>query len=196
MKPARTGGKYDKIARWWHDQHHDSEYGLAQIRRAISYARPGPALDVGCGAGGRIVRELTDSGFTVEGIDVSSAMLTIAREQHPELNFTHASITEWQTERRYNLIIAWDSIFHLPLSEHAAVIAKLCRLLAPGGILAYTFGDATGEHESRWHDDDFYYSSIGIDGNLKAIMDAGCTCAHLELDQYPEKHVFMIARKE
>lgn len=49
------GEQYDKIAQWWHDHHNDSDYGLRQIEKAISYCNlRGSALDVGCGTGGRI----------------------------------------------------------------------------------------------------------------------------------------------
>ena len=49
------GKKYDKTANWWHEKHVNSDYGLAQIEKAISYCpEKGSALDVGCGNGGRV----------------------------------------------------------------------------------------------------------------------------------------------
>jgi SAM-dependent methyltransferase len=195
MDPHVLGRKYDRIAAWWEEELRDSEYGLAQIRRAISYAPKGTALDVGCGAGGRVIRELESAGYTVVGLDVSAEMLTMARRSHPEVAFHHASITEWTTDATFELIVAWDSIFHLPIADQEPVVRKLCGLLAPRGILAYTFGDAVGEHESEWRGDTFHYSSIGIEGNLRVIREAGCEVRHLELDQHPEHHVCVIARR-
>jgi hypothetical protein len=69
-------------------------------------------------------------------------------------------------------------------------------MLKSSGIMIYTFGNALGEHVSEWHGDQFPYSSIGINGNLKAIMESGCECLHLELDQYPEHHTYVIVRKD
>lgn len=57
-------------------------------------------------------------------------------------------------------------------------------------------GDDYGDHESDWHSDKFYYSPIGINENLKVIMESSCECRHLERDQYPEKQVFIIAQKK
>lgn len=190
------GEHYDKIAQWWHDYHLKSDYGLRQVEKAISYCKGGgSALDVGCGSGGRIVKKLQDHGFNVTGIDASTKMIEIAKANHSSSHFLIADICTWNTTGKYDLIVAWDSIFHIPFSLHPQVLSKLCGMLRKGGILIYTFGDDYGEHESEWHNDKFYYSSIGITGNLKVIMENNCECRHLELDQYPEKHVFLIAKK-
>lgn len=191
------GEKYDKIAQWWHNYHNESDYGLSQIERAISYCKVhGAALDVGCGSGGRIVRKLEKSGFSVTGIDASPKMIEIAKANHALPEFFVADICDWDTSQKYDLIIAWDSIFHLPISMHSHVVSKLCRMLQKRGVLIYTFGDDYGEHESDWHNDKFYYSTIGINENLKIIMENNCECRHLELDQYPQKHVFIIVQKK
>jgi SAM-dependent methyltransferase len=190
------GEKYDKIAQWWHDYHLGSDYGLRQIERAITYCGNGrSALDVGCGSGGRIISKLEDHGFSVTGIDASEKMIELAKANHPSAQFFVADICDWDTDRKFDLIVAWDSIFHLPFSMHNHVITKLCGMLKSQGILAYTFGDGYGSHESDWQMDKFHYSTIGITGNLQILKECNCECRHLELDQYPEKHVFLIARK-
>ena len=196
VDPKHIGPKYDKIAHWWHEQHSESSYGIEQIRRAIRYCQhQGSALDVGCGSGGRIFRVLEESGFQITGIDASPEMIAIATANHPVVTLQVADIREWQSDERYDLIIAWDSIFHLAQNEHDQVLKKLANLLAEGGILVYTLGDAVGEHESDWHDEKFPYSSIGIGENLRVLMDCGLQIRHVELDQYPQKHTYIIARK-
>jgi 2-polyprenyl-3-methyl-5-hydroxy-6-metoxy-1,4-benzoquinol methylase len=196
MKPKELGEKYDKIAQWWHEQHQDSRYGMVQLDMALRFVPDGKlALDVGCGAGGRIVRKLQEQGFTVTGMDVSEEMIQLALRNHPETSFLVQDICTWETDNKYDFIIAWDSIFHLPLHMHRPVINKLCNLLEINGVLVYTFGNATGEHTDTWHGDEFYYSSIGINGNLEALINNGLTVKHLELDQFPEKHVYVIAQK-
>ena len=73
MEPQLLGTKYNKIAAWWNERHFDSEYGLKQVEKALSYATSSNhALDVGCGAGGRFVRLLQQKGFKVTGLDLSS----------------------------------------------------------------------------------------------------------------------------
>jgi len=197
MNPSELGSKYDKIAQWWHNQHNDSSYGVKQFERALSHcAEGGRALDVGCGAGGRFIRILQDRNFLVTGLDISKEMVKLAMENHPEHNFLHEDICSWETTERFDFIVAWDSIFHLPFSKHKPVVSKLCKLLAEGGVLTYTFGNAHGEHTDIWHDDRFYYSSIGINENMKLLIDNGLSILHLELDQHPDdRHVYTIAVK-
>jgi len=62
-----------------------------------------------------------------------------------------------------------------------------------GGVLIYSFGDAEGDHMDQWHNDTFYYSSIGIQQNVQLLLAHGLKLQHLEIDQYPAKHVYVIA---
>jgi hypothetical protein len=39
------------------------------------------------------------------------------------------------------------------------------------------------------------YSTLGIPGLLDVIEEAGCACRHLEFDQYPEKHLYVVAQR-
>ena len=122
-------------------------------------------------------------------------MIALAKANHPDQTFLQQDICAWETAEKFDFIIAWDSIFHLPFAMQKPVIEKLCRLLAKGGVLVYTFGDAHGDHTDTWHSDTFYYSSIGINENLRLLIDNGLTIAHLELDQYPQRHVYAIATR-
>ncbi len=196
MDPLELGTKYDRIAHWWQQHHQHSEYGLHALERALQWLpHTGQALDVGCGAGGRLVHRLVQHGLTVTGLDVSHTMVELARQNHPEQHFLHQDICQWESQDAFDLILAWDSLFHLPLSQHEAVLNKLCRHLKPEGILLYTLGNAAGEHTDTWRNDTFYYSSIGINANVQCLIKAGLTLLHLELDQYPEKHVYLIATR-
>ena len=122
-------------------------------------------------------------------------MINLAKQNHPSENFFVADICRWNPEQKFDFIVAWDSIFHLPLSEHQTVFQKLCDLLNDNGVLIYTLGDSIGEHQDNWHDDTFHYSSIGINENLKILSGNGVTCKHLELDQFPQNHVYIIGVK-
>ena len=173
-----------------------STYGLSFVSRAISYCtNKFYALDVGCGSGGRIVDRVVKAGFQLEGIDISAKMLEIARAKHPGVSFHQADIIAWKPNHQYDLIVAWDSIFHLPMSLLGPTVEKLCDMLAPGGILLYTFGDAVGDHVGEMYGETFGYGAIGTAENLGIIAAAGCICRHLEMDQFPEKHVVVIVEK-
>ncbi|MGJ8561411.1 MAG: class I SAM-dependent methyltransferase [Litorimonas sp.] len=197
MMPPDIGQQYDKIAGWWNERHDQSTYGLAQVDRALAFVTTGgKALDVGCGSGGRFVRRLKERDFEVIGVDASMEMITLARANHPDTRFVTANIIDWEADEKFDFILAWDSLFHLPLEHQVPVLSKLCGLLSKNGLLIHTFGnDKGGDHTDQWRGQTFRYSSIGITRNIEVLHDKGLSLLHLELDQFPENHVYAISQK-
>ena len=174
----------------------ESVYGLPLLERAIRYCpKRGEALDVGCGSGGRMIDLLLSEGFGLKAIDISPRMIELARARHPTVDFQIADVRTWEPGRKYDLVVAWDSIFHLPAIDQAPVLAKLCAALKDGGILLYTIGDAVGDQTDVMFEEMFSYGSIGIEANLRKIAECGCSCRHLEMDQFPAKHVCIIVQR-
>ena len=107
-----------------------------QITR--DYLRPDmDVLEFGCGTGGTAilhaphVRQIT-------AIDFSASMLAIARRKAAEtgvgnLSFEQADITSFAAPQGSFDVILGLSILHL-LADKDAVIAKVFRLLKPGGV--------------------------------------------------------------
>ncbi len=92
MTPEQVAASYDRLADQWLDV---STYGFAQVERAVAFVtHKGAALDVGCGTG-RLMGLLTGHGFRADGLDVSPAMIALARERHPEARLFHADICVW-----------------------------------------------------------------------------------------------------
>jgi predicted TPR repeat methyltransferase len=200
VDPIQTGNQYNAIVHLWEEQHKDSSYGIESLMRAIEYCNQFDyqrkiALDIGCGSGGRMMRLLVQHGFGIVGLDISESMLTLAKQKHPEFIFHHADICTWQTQEQFQCIIAWDSIFHVPYDQQEQVLIKLCSMLVKDGILLFTCGDDIGYHLSEWQDMTFYYSSLGINRTLEILMQNNCDIRHVELDQFPQKHAVIIAKK-
>lgn len=198
MTPQRTARTYDKIAAHWDCPELDARYGIAQHERALKFAaRTGHALDVGCGSSGRIIALLERRGFLVEGLDISAEMLRRARMHHPSVPFHHADICEWVFPRRYDFISAWDSIWHVPLVRQPDVLRKIGAGLRPGGVFIFTTGgiDAPGEATNPCFGEPLYHAAPGIPAVLHALDEAGCSCRHLEYDQHPENHVYIVAQR-
>jgi RimJ/RimL family protein N-acetyltransferase len=194
MTPKEVAASYDQLAERWIDF---STYGFAQIERAVAFVkRKGAALDVGCGAG-RCFDLLARHGFTADGVDASAAMIALARGRHAEARLFHADVCAWELPRPYDLIVAWDSVWHVPLDRQAGVLTKLCRGLSPGGVLVFSAGGTDGPEEKRdaGMGVPMYHATLGVPKTLQVLADAGCVCRHLEYDQYPENHVYFIAQK-
>ena len=194
MTPEQVAASYDRIAEQWLDV---STYGFAQIERAVvSVKRKRVALDVGCGAG-RLMRLLSQHGFRTDGLDVSPAMLALARDRHPDARLFHADICQWALPRSYDLIVAWDSVWHVPLGQQEVVLKKLCRGLAAGGVLVFTTvgTDAPSEIQNSCMGPPMYHATLGIPKTLQVLAEEGCVLRHLEYDQHPELHVYILAQK-
>ncbi len=135
------------------------------------------------------------SGFQVTGIDVSEAMIRLARENHPGPRFVLADVCEWRPQDEYDAIVAWDSTFHVPYQMQREVLEKLCGALAAGGAILFTAGGVDGEITGQMNGQNFYYSSLNEEDYLKIMRGAGCRCILLERDAFPEEHVVFLGIK-
>lgn len=198
MKPVDIGKAYDQITHLWEGSDFNRNNGIDAHRRALTFADTrGEALDIGCGCTGRFIDLLLEEGFTPEGLDISEQMLALARKRHPAISFVHADICEHDLAKGYDFITAWDSIWHIPLAQQGRVMAKIVASLNVGGVFIFSFGGTAQEGE---HTDDFmgpqvYYSSLGTEGFVKELVELGCRIRHLEFDQYPELHTYLIVQK-
>ena len=198
MKPEDIARSYDAIADRWASDDFPADEGIAQHERAIAFAGGrGAALDVGCGASGRIVQLLLDHGFEPEGLDVSPRMVELARRRHPRVTFHLADVCAWEPPRSYDFVSAWDSIWHVPLDRQDRVLTQLLESLSPGGVLIFTTGgvDRPSERRDAAMGPPMYHAAPGIPRVLELVDASGCVCRHLEYDRHPESHVYVIAQK-
>ena len=198
MNPHDIGKAYDQITHLWEAEDFNRNNGIDQHKRAIAFVKNrGKALDVGCGCTGRFIDLLLSEGFSPEGVDVSKEMITLAKNRHPEIEFHQHDICEWDIPEKYDFITAWDSIWHIPLIQQDKILTKLVSCLNTNGVLIFSFGgtDQEDEHTDDFMDPEVYYSSLGINGFLKLCISLGCICRHLEYDQYPELHAYLIVQK-
>ena len=198
MKPSETARNYDQIAYHWNGDKFNRNNGIAQHERALQFTeRRGSAVDIGCGSSGRIIDWMLAKGFQTEGLDLSSEMIRFAKERHPHVLFHHADICTWKFPHQYDFISAWDSVWHGPLEEQESVLVKLCSGLSPKGVLIYTTGgtDQPGSITNPCMGQQLHHAALGIPRNLKIVAESECICRHLEYDQYPEMHLYMVIQK-
>jgi SAM-dependent methyltransferase len=198
MNPQEVATSYDQLAAHWDSEVFPRTNGIAQHERAIAFAdQRGPALDIGCGSSGRLIDLLLKHGFSPEGLDLSARMLELARRRHPDVTFHHADICEWPFPRTYNFISAWDSIWHVPLKAQECVLLKILNGLNPGGVAIFTLGgtDTPSETLDSHMGPPMYHGTLGIARTLQVIAESGAVCRHLEFDQRPELHLYIICQR-
>lgn len=198
MTPKEIAASYDDIAEYWVGEEFPVCNGIEQHKKAIAFSsNKGTALDIGCGSSGRIVDLLLESGYSVEGIDISSKMIDLARDRSPKATFECADICEWRFSKKYDFVSAWDSIWHLNLEWQKKVLQKVSEGLNAGGIFIFTTGgvDKPTEHSDSFLGKKLFYGVLGIPKLLPLMQSCGLIVRHLEYDQFPERHLYVIAQK-
>ena len=164
---ADTRDSYDTVATSYAEIVRDllerAPYELAALALFADLVRTGgggPIADVGCGPG-RITALLRRHGADAFGIDLSPAMIEIARRENPGVRFEVGSMTELDLpDASVGGLLAWYSLIHIPDDEVGRVLAHFHRALRPRGLLMLGFhvGDTVnlktegyGGHPMRVH---------------------------------------------
>jgi ubiquinone/menaquinone biosynthesis C-methylase UbiE len=104
----------------------------------------GPVADVGCGPG-HVTAYLHELGVDAFGIDLSPAMIDLARHDHPGLRFEVGSMTDLPLpDASVTALLASWSLIHIPDREVPGVLGHFRRVLRPGGLLLLGFHVGTG----------------------------------------------------
>jgi ubiquinone/menaquinone biosynthesis C-methylase UbiE len=99
----------------------------------------GVVADIGCGTG-RVAAFMVEHGFDVIGVDVSRAMLGVARAAHPNVRFEEGQLDALPIKTELLAgAVCWYSIIHTPPDLLGGVFSELTRVLAPGGYLLLAF---------------------------------------------------------
>jgi ubiquinone/menaquinone biosynthesis C-methylase UbiE len=149
---AETGDSYDRVADRYADLVRAGLEALPLEKRLVDHfaqrvveAGGGPVLDIGCGPG-LLTRDLASRGLAVSGIDISTAMLRLARTKNPRLGFAAASLTQIPVADGATAgVFCWYVLHHVPDEDLRAAIREVARVIAPSGslMLGGHVGDST-----------------------------------------------------
>lgn len=135
----------------------------------------GRVLDLGCGAGVPVARDLAARGHIVVGIDVSAQQIARARRNVPEATFVNADMCSVTFEANsFDAAGAFYSITHLPAEQQGALIANVATWLRPGGAFIASFGSgAAGEWTGEWLGTTMFFGHAEKAEILRFLTDAG-----------------------
>lgn len=141
-----------------------------------------PFLEVGCGRGD-VSAHLAARGWRGLAIDFSEAAIAGARDalaRYPQVSVRHAALED--VEGRYRTILMWDVLEHI--EDDAAALARVSRLLEPGGHLLLAV--PSNPREWRW-DDDFYghVRRYTVEDLARKLRDAGLAAVAFEDFTFP-----------
>ena len=132
---------YDIYARFYDLDHGDLDADLFMIQQLA--ARSGsPILELACGTG-RVLLPLARQGYQVTGVDLSAAMLDVARRKAAaerltgRITLVHQDMRELALDGRFNLaFVAVNSFMHLlSTDDQLTALGRVRQHLNPGGLL-------------------------------------------------------------
>lgn len=128
-------------------------------------------LDIGCGGGIPVARDLIAAGFSVTGIDSSPSLIALCRERFPAAHWHVADMRSLELGRRFDAVMAWHSFFHLHAEDQRAMFPIFARHAAAGAILTFTSGPRAGIAMGEWQGEPLYHDSLGQE-EYRALLAA------------------------
>ena len=176
-KPEDVIPTYDREGPQWAATRDRRLIERPWLDRALAVA-PHPkgrkrVLDLGCGAGRPIAEYLLDRGAMVTGVDASRPMIELFARVVPRAVALHADMRGLRLSETFDLIIAWDSFFHLPPDDQRGMFRTFADLAAPGGALLFTAGPRAGEPTGSIGQSPIYHASLDPDEYRSLLDDAG-----------------------
>jgi ubiquinone/menaquinone biosynthesis C-methylase UbiE len=188
---------YDQIAATYHAQRNrlDNRDLLEEFVRLLTPRRR--VLDIGCGAGVPVMQFLVEAACTVTGIDISRAMLALARTNVPDAQVLEMNMTYLAFQAQsFDGLTAFYTIFHVPRAYHRQVFAEFARVLKPGGVMLISLGWSDWEGTEEFHGTEMYWSHYPAETSVSLVAQAGFTPLRSE-PRYPGDgiHCWVLARK-
>lgn len=157
-------------------------------------------LDLGCGSGVPVVRDLVEAGHRVTGVDISDMQIRRAKERVPQAEFIRADATSVEFPREsFDAVVSLYALIHIPLEEQPALLRKIALWLRPGGWLLCS----TGQNEWTGTDEDWlgsgvtmWWSHADADTNRGWITGSGLVIEQEEfVPEGDSGHVLFWARR-
>jgi cyclopropane fatty-acyl-phospholipid synthase-like methyltransferase len=152
--------------------------GPALLDYLGAYAGLGPrhhVLELGSGMGDACEYVASHFGSRVTGVELSTQQIERARDRHRDsqprgFDFIHADMMQWEPPRLYDAVYFGDML--AVAQDRRALLERVHRWLAPGGVLAITdivagAGISERDRESIWAEDGF---NVAFESDSLAMM--------------------------
>jgi len=206
FQQMRVSGFNETIT--WYDQNAE-QYTQAcenmslpdEIEKFVdSLPKNAKVLDAGCG-GGRDASLLKKRGVGVTGIDLSSGLIKVAKEKHPDIDFVEGNFLRLPFEdKSFDGIWNHASLLHLEtVDEVKTALGEFERVLKNGGILytkvkAQTGSDKTAVVRDSLSNHERFFQYFTMAEIQTLLNDSGFEIVNL--DQYNEADKMPPGRSE
>lgn len=127
--------RYDEVAEWYDAEFATTHLGLSarEVVLRLLGEGPGRLLDLGCGGGAHAVA-FAERGWTVTGVDISSAQLELAQARGIEVLEVDAAALPFE-DASFDAVVSMFT--HTDVADFATVMHETARVLRPAGPLVY-----------------------------------------------------------
>lgn len=158
--PDAVIATYDVVAEAFARDRDKSLYERRWLDRALAHTRGRRVLDLGCGPGRPIATYLADRRCTITGVDAAPAMLALFEAALPRAETVEADMRGLELGEAFDLILAWNSLFHLSGEDQKAMFATFAAHAHDDTVLLFTTGPDAGEATGRVGDRPVYHASL------------------------------------
>lgn len=149
-----------EAARWARERRCDLWERPALEACVAGRAGPLRVLDLGCGSGQPIAEWFVARGDAVCGVDGVAEMLAEVAVRVPAVERVCADMRELALGRTFDIILAFNSFFHLSPDAQRAMFPVFAAHAAPGARLLFTSGPSATECVGRVGDSPVYHASL------------------------------------
>ncbi|MGP1356355.1 class I SAM-dependent methyltransferase [Roseicyclus sp.] len=174
--PERPGPEailpaYEREARDWARTRNRALWEEPALLAAVGGRAPGlRVLDLGCGSGQPIAEWFDRRGDAVTGVDGAAAMIAEFRARVPGAEAVLADMRGLALGPRFDVVIAFNSVFHLSPDDQRAMIAVFAAHAARDATLLFTSGPRAGEAWGRVGGSAVYHASLDP-AEYRALLD-------------------------
>ena len=131
---------FDRLAPLWDADMVTNDLIINAILDNAGVHAGSKVLDVACGTGVLVPYYLKRAVSSVTGIDISPAMIEIAKSKFPlpEVCFLCGDAESWGTGEKYDSIVVYNAFPHF--SDPDRLLVNLSSMLVPNGILSVAHG--------------------------------------------------------
>jgi len=153
-------------------------------------------LDLGCGSGVPFDKFLVQNNCNLIGIDNSKKHLALAKKLVKQAQFINGDFAKVNFKQKFNAIVSFYAIFHIPRTEHKKLFKKILALLEKKGLILVTLGAEDMESTV----DDFIgskmmWSSYSLEKNKKLVEQSGFKILIAKEEKSSEHHLWILAQK-
>lgn len=131
---------FDRLAPRWDADMVTNDLIINTILDNAGVHEGSKVLDVACGTGVLVPYYLKREISSVTGIDISPAMIEIAKSKYPnsKMVFLCEDAETWTTGKKYDCIVVYNAFPHF--SDPDQLLRNLSAMLVPNGILSIAHG--------------------------------------------------------